>query len=233
MGGTLVEETRLMNIQTARLIIRDFELDDAKSLYELIYNATDYDGEFIARNGTLDELRARIEVWQSLKTKDDLYNKGINYAICVKESAKIVGAVTVNAMDYLQELQIGWYMHKQFIGNGYAGEAGTAVSDYLLETFNLEYMCVTLDIDNIASFRTAQKSGFKLFEKRIPYDYYWSKCDVENHDEISKYFENNQSHPGPNYYYFRKFNKNSKIKLRFFGDYDEETWEKINKRTSE
>ena len=208
-------------------MIRDFESQDAESLYELIYNTIDYDDEFIERDGTIDELKTRIEVWQSVKTKDDIYNEGINYAICLKDSGKIVGAITVNAMEYLQELQIGWYMHKQFMGNGYAGEAGAAVSDYLLETFSLEYMCVTLDIDNIASFRTAQKSGFKLFEKRIPYDYYWSECNVENHAEISKYFEKNQSRPGPNYYYFRKFNKNSKIKLRFFGDY-EETWEKIN-----
>jgi len=216
-----------MNIITARLIVRDFEIEDAQGFYDLIMES-EYDPDFIKRNGTIDELKENINIWRSVKNKEDFLEKGKLYAICLKESSKIVGAITVNAMEYLQELQIGWYMHKQYIGNGYAGEAGAATSDYLLDTLALEYMCVVLNIDNIASFRTAQKSGFRLFEKRVPYDYYWSKCNVENHEEVSKYFEVNQSKPGPNYYYFRKFNKNTKIKMRFFGDYDEETRKRIH-----
>jgi ribosomal-protein-alanine N-acetyltransferase len=216
-----------MNITTERLIVRDFEIDDAQGFYEFVYNS-EYEPEYIERGVTIDELKEKIIAWQSIKTKEDFFSKCKDYAICLKESGEIVGVITVNQIDYLYELEIGWYVKNQHIGKGYASEAGTVVSDYLLETFELDYMSVGINIDNRASLRTAQKSGFKLFEKRVPYDYYWSKCNVENFAEVDKYFEANQSQPGPNYYYFRKFNKNSKTKFRFFGDYDKETWERIN-----
>lgn len=152
------------------------------------------------------------------RKKDEICIKGIYYAICLKNSGIVIGAITVNSLEYLYELQIGWMLNSKYTGKGYASEAGAAASDYLLEILSLDYISVVMDVDNPASFRTAQKSGFRLFEKRIPYDYHYSKCDVEDFNAVSEHFIEKQNQTGSCYYYFRKFNKKCAISSRFYGD---------------
>ena len=208
-----------MNTETERLIIRKFTDQDAQSLLELKYDeqVLKYNPTFIKRDATIEDVRKAIESWQSVGL-DEIYTKGISYAICLKDSGIVIGAITVGSLDYLYEPEMGWMLNSKYTGKGYASEAGAAVSDHLLEALSLDYICAVMDVDNPASFRTAQKSGFKLFEKRIPYDYYYSKCGVEDFDAVSEHFAKKQCEVGSCYYYFRKFNKNSKITCRFYGD---------------
>jgi len=194
-----------MYIETERLIIRDLTEKDAEALLEIKYDeqVMKYNPTFIERDVT------EIDI-NSIKNR--------YFAICLKESGVVIGTITVDYLDYLYEHQMGWNMNGKYTGKGYASEAGAAVSDYLLETLSLDYMSVVMDVDNPASFRTAQKSGFKLFEKRVPYDYFYRTCGDEDHEAVGKHFAVNQAGVGGNYYYFRKFNKNSKTKCRFYGD---------------
>ena len=56
-----------------------------------------------------------------------------------------------------------------------------------------------MDVDNPASYRTAEKSGFRLFEKRTVYDYYYNRyCD--------------------DYYYFRRYWSGCTLTDRYYGD---------------
>ena len=208
-----------MLTQTKRLTIRLFTEQDAAALYEIKYDeqVLKYDPTFIKRDATMTDIEEAITFWQGVK-QSEIYEKGIHYAICLKDCGTVIGVVTVNSLDYLYELQIGWMMNGKYVGNGYASEAGAAASDYLLDTLSLDYISVVMDTDNPASFRTAQKSGFKLFEKRVAYDYYYSKVNVEDFNAVNEYFTVNQSQAGSNYYYFRKYNKNSKTSCRFYGD---------------
>lgn len=209
-----------MRIETNRLIIRKFEQQDAEVLLEIKYDeqVLKYDPTFIKRDATLEDARDAISLWSGISGMD-IYKKGVYYAICLKDSNDVVvGAITVNGLEFLYELQMGWMLIGKYTGNGYASEAGAAVSDYMLETLSLDYISVVMDIDNPASFKVAQKAGFKLFEKRVPYDYHYSTVSVEDFDGVGDYFSVNQSKIGSNYYYFRKFSKNSKINSRYYGD---------------
>lgn len=208
-----------MLIETERLIIRDFEKQDALALFEIESDeqVIKYDPTFIKRYAQIADIENKITLWKST-TDEDNFKKGIHYAICCKGSYEIIGAITVGKLDYLYEYEIGWMMKSKFTGNGYASEAGTAVSDYLLETLSLDYISVVMDVDNPASFRTAQKAGFKLFEKRVPYDYHYKKCNDEDFEAVTKHFDTKQKEIGSCYYYFRKYNKNSKITCQYYGD---------------
>lgn len=208
-----------MFIETENLVIRNFIDQDTEALLEIKYDeqVLKYDPTFIKRDATRKDVQKMIASWQSVK-EDEICSIGIHYAICLKNSGIVIGAITVNSLEYLYELQIGWMLNNKYTGKGYASEAGAAASDYLLEKLSLDYISVVMDVDNPASFRTAQKSGFRLFEKRIPYDYHYSKCDVEDFTAVSQHFIKKQSETGSCYYYFRKFNKNSPIISRFYGD---------------
>jgi hypothetical protein len=115
------------------------------------------------------------------------------YAICLKASGAAIGAITVDTLEYLYELEMRWMMNSFYTGKGCASVDSEAASDYLLETFSPDYISFVMDMDDSASFTTAQKSGFGLFEKRYPYDYSYSGCDVENFDEVGKHFKEIQS----------------------------------------
>ena len=208
-----------MYIETKRLIIRNFNDQDAEALLALKYDTQvlEYSPTFIKRDATIDDVNEAIILWRSMEGKD-IFEKGANYAICLKTSGTLIGAVTVGGLEYLYEMQIGWMMNNEYTGKGYASEAGAAASDYLLDHFSLDYISVVMDVDNPASFRTAQKSGFKLFEKRVPYDYYYSTHNAEDFTGVGDYFTNNQSTTGSCYYYFRKFRKDSNITSRYYGD---------------
>jgi [ribosomal protein S5]-alanine N-acetyltransferase len=208
-----------MFIETKRLIIREFEEQDVEALYKLKYDlqVLEYNPTFIKRNANIDDAKEAIQYFQNMKDKGD-FSREIYFAIVKKDPSTVIGAVTVSLLEYLYEIQMGWMMNSEYCGQGYASEAGAAASDYLLDTFSMDYLAVVMDVDNPASFRTAQKSGFRLFEKRVPYDYHYSKCNVENFKEVDEHFTRNQVKTGSCYYYFRKFNKNSIITSRFYGD---------------
>lgn len=208
-----------MLVETERLILREFKVEDAEALLELKYDnqIMEYHPTFIKRNATIDDARESISFFQSVKDTGN-FNREVYFAITLKSSDKIIGTITVSTLKYLYEIQMGWMINNQYTGKGYASEAGRAASDYLLEALSLDYLSVVMDVDNPASFRTAQKSGFRLFEKRVPYDYHYSKCNVEDFIAVRDNFFNNQNETGSCYYYFRKFNKNSKITSCFYGD---------------
>jgi len=198
-----------MHITTERLIIRRFTKQDADALYAIKYDeqVLKYSPDFIKRDATITDIKEAI-------ANDD----GTLYAICLKDSGGAIGAITVSRLDYLYETQIGWKIRSEYTGQGYASEAGAAASDELLEALRLDYIVAVMDVDNPASFRTAQRSGFRLFEKRVPYDYHYSTCNAEDHGEVQEHFAAKQAEIGSCYYYFRKYNKNSQTAYRFYGD---------------
>jgi ribosomal-protein-alanine N-acetyltransferase len=208
-----------MYIETERLIIRDFEESDADTLYKIKYDkdVLKYHPTFVKRDASIEDINAEIKYFNSVKDTGN-FQKDVYYAIVLKETGLVIGAVTVSILEYLYELQMGWMVCNEYCRQGYASEAGEAVSNFLLEHFHYDYIVAVMDVDNPASFRTAQKSGFRLFEKRVPYDYHYSKCNVENFSEVSEHFNIKQSQIGSSYYYFRKFSTKTNIKAQFYGD---------------
>jgi ribosomal-protein-alanine N-acetyltransferase len=123
----------------------------------------------------------------------------------------VIGVITLNLNLPVHEWHIGWYFLSRFTGRGYASEAGAAASDYYLDALSLDYIACGMRDDNPASFRTAQKSGFKLTEKRIGFNEDLANCNVNNFQEVGEYFDQISHRAGAGGYYFQKFNMN-KIK---------------------
>ncbi|WP_058302957.1 GNAT family N-acetyltransferase [Gorillibacterium timonense] len=189
-----------MYLETERLIIRDFVLEDADALEKIKYDkqVMDFVPSLIKRDATIDDIREAIMYYDSVKGTGK-YEEEILYAVVLKECLTIIGVITLSDAKFLNEPQVGWMMRGEYGRKGYASEAANAVTDYLFTTHPYDYLIVVMDIDNPASYQTALKCGFNLFEKRTVYDYKYGRyCD--------------------DYYYFRKYNPNSKTRCRFYGD---------------
>lgn len=199
-----------MYIETNRLIIRDLTERDANALITIKNDkeVMKYHPTFF-ENATIDFIKKAILYFQNNAKKGVIYPEhGYLPAICLKDSGEVIGVITLNQKQITNEWHIGWYFMSKYTGKGYASEAGAAASDYFLEALSLDYISAGVRVDNPASFRTAQKSGFKLIEKRMPYDYNDKSYNIDHFNDVVDYFSNNPCEiENGNYYYFLKLSK--------------------------
>lgn len=182
-----------MYIETKRLILRDLIEQDAEALFEIKNDEQVMKHPFFQGDETIAFIKIMLAFFQSVKGKgliiDDQHpERGYLFAICLKDSGNVIGVITVHPSKYSNEVHMGWYIKSQYTRMGYASEAGAAASDYLLEALSLEYITAGVAIDNPASFRTAQKSGFRLFEEQVGYYDHDNDCNVEDFNTVGEYF---------------------------------------------
>ena len=121
------------------------------------------------------------------------------YAIESKDTGEVVGALTFCKQNMLHEYDLGWMMIGAYTGKGYASEAAEAFAEFFCRTNGVDYLTAVMDVDNPASRKTAEKCGFRLFEKRTVYDYHYNRY-------------------ADDYFYFRRYWSGCTLKDRYYGD---------------
>jgi len=189
-----------MNIETNNLIIRNFTEQDIDALYNIKYDkwVMEFIPTYLERNVTKEKINEYITNFNLYEDTQN-YKSKRKYAIENKKTNEVMGSISFGMNDLLHEYELGWQMIEQYCKKGYASEAAVAFSEYFCENNNVDYLIAVMDVDNPASYRTALKSGFKLFEKRTVYDYTYNRyCD--------------------DYYYFRRYYSKTSLTNQFYGD---------------
>ena len=154
-----------IRLETERLILREWTLDDLDDFYEYAKNP-----DVGPRAG-----------WLPHENKDkslEILNKFIagkkTFAIVYKENNKVIGSLGIErygAEDKLSEFfnyqgrEIGYVLSKDYWGRGLMPEAVKAVIDYCFDTLNLDFLlCGYFDFNN-QSRRVQEKCGFKPYRK--------------------------------------------------------------------
>ncbi len=173
---------------------------DAQALYKIKTDSgvMKYIPDYLKPNAMPEDMLGFIREFDRFEDSGDI-DTWRCYAIENKQTGRVMGSLSFGKAEMLHEYKLGWEMIGCFTGKGYASEAAAAFAEYFCETYNVDYLIAVMDIDNPASYRTAEKSGFKLFEKRTVYDC-TDKC----------YYDD--------YYYFRRYYSKSAIKVKFYGD---------------
>ena len=189
-----------MQIETKRLIIRDFNEADAPVLYRLKNDeqVLKFVPDFLDVELKAEDTVKFIDTFNRIEREQDL-DTWRCYAIEQKLSHRVVGCLCFGKNEMLLEYELGWMMLGEYSKNGYASEAAEAFAEYICEKCAADYLIVVMDVDNPASFRCAQKAGFKLFEKRTVYDYCYNRY-------------------GDDYFYFRRYDSKCTRKNKFYGD---------------
>lgn len=189
-----------MHIETKRLIIRDFNEADAKILYKIKTDeqVLKFVPDFLDVNLKAEDTIKYIKDFNRIENERDI-DTWRCYAIEHKQSQFVVGCLCFGKNSMLFEYELGWMMIGKHSKDGYATEAAEAFSEYILEKYGFEYLIAVMDVDNPASFRCAEKAGFKLFEKRTVYDYSYNRYSDD-------------------YYYFRRYSSKSTRENKFYGD---------------
>lgn len=159
-------------IETERLILRRFSLDDVNSLYKNWANDPDV-VKFMrmSPHRNIDDTREFVE---SIITKYDSLDT-YRWAIVLKEINEpigFIGLTTIN--EYDQTADFGYSIGKPYWNNGYATEALSAVLRFGLQTAGYNRLEAYHSINNMPSGKVMKKSGM-TYEGRARQKY---KCNV-------------------------------------------------------
>ena len=156
-----------MIAESARLVIREFEVDDSASLMNV------FGDEEVMRYGdgvkTLEWVEYTIREWRK-----DYCERGYGkWAVVTQDGSQLLGYCGLENldMDGKQEVAIGYRLARPYWGQGYASEAVIAVRDFGLNALGLKRLVATIDPSNTASIRVVQKAGF-VYEKDVMFEGY-------------------------------------------------------------
>ena len=187
-------------IETKRLIVRPFRVEDADALYRIKTDpqVMKFCPDFLDVDAKRADMQDYICAFQRIEDTGDT-GPWRCYAIENKGTGVVMGALTFSRQKMLREYELGWMMIGEFAGKGYASEAAEAFAEDFCRTYRTDYLIAVMDVDNPASRRTAEKSGFRLFEKRTVFDYHCNRyCD--------------------DYFYYRRYWSGCTLKDRYYGD---------------
>ena len=147
-------------IETPRLILREFTIDDAELIFELNKDpeVTKYTGDPIH-----DLEHARRVLENVILPQYSLYNHG-RWAVLVKPGQDptdtgFIGWCGLKARPERNEIDLGYRFKQTSWGRGFATEAAFASVKYGFEKLNLERIVGHAMPENKASWRVLEKCG--------------------------------------------------------------------------
>ena len=150
-----------MIIETDRLILREYTLDDFNDLYEILscpitmsYYPKPYD-----EDGTKRWINWCLNIYK---------NEGFGlWAVCLKSNNKFIGdcGLSIQNIDGEKLPEIGYHINKNYWKNGYAKEAANAVKKWTFENTKYETLYSYMNKENIASYKTAESIGMKRIKE--------------------------------------------------------------------
>jgi len=155
-------------LETERLVIREFNLNDAEFIIQLVNNPTWI--KFIGDRGVKTTEDAEKYLISGPLKSYAKYGYGL-WAVIEKESKKPVGMCGLLKRDYLEYPDIGFAMMPEFAGNGFGYESAKATIDYAKNSLQLNILSAITVSHNVNSINLLNKLGLE-FEKniRIPND---------------------------------------------------------------
>ena len=153
-----------MNIETRRLLLRQFTPNDADELYHIYSHLDLFQYMSIEKPLLRDQTRLLIyefiENWQQ-------HNFGV-WAVVDKKHKKIIGHCGFKFLENTREVQMGYLLLKSYWGRGLGTEAAEAALKYGFEVAKLKRIVAIAKPENVASRRVMEKVGMK-YEKNAYY----------------------------------------------------------------
>ena len=149
-----------MYLQTARLVLRNFVDIDLEPF--LAYHN---DPEVAKYQGWgLPYPREKAEAFvSSMKERTALKQDGwIQYAVALKDTNELIGDLGCYIKkEDIRQARIGFTLAAKHWRKGYITEVIPCLLEFLFEDMDIHRVAADCDVDNIASYRTLEKLGFR------------------------------------------------------------------------
>lgn len=150
-----------MQLETKRLILREYMFDDFDDLYEIVSDRETmkhYPKPF-------DEEKTRNWIQWNVENYS-IFGFGL-WAVVLKENGKMIGdcGVTMQTINGKIKPEIGYHIHKDYQNKGYATEAAKKCKEFIFENTTFNRIYSYMKYTNVASYSVAIKNGMKLVEE--------------------------------------------------------------------
>src|SRR5688572_32214269 len=145
----------MIDLKTKRLILRPFRESDLDDMAALMANQ-----DFMRFSlGVLS--REQTAAFLGKITARDRDGLPSQLAVLLRANERLIGycGFFAQAVDSVEEIEIGYRLDPDLWGQGLATEAARAVRDYGFGELNLPRLISLIHPDNVASQRVAEKNG--------------------------------------------------------------------------
>ena len=142
-------------LQTERLVLRRFVLDDTGALATVLGDPTAM--QFYP--APLD--REGVEHWITKNIERYRRDGHGLWAMSLKASGEVIGdcGCVLQDVEGRQEVEVGYHVRRDLWGRGYATEAARACVDYGFQRLGARRVISMIRPENISSIRVAEKNG--------------------------------------------------------------------------
>jgi len=152
-----------MEIITTRLKIREFNSDDLDALLQMDLHPLV--NRFEPGTLTPEDIRYRLE--GALEWAAEIPRKIYKLAITIPPDDCLRGRITLkHSASGDEEWMLGWTLHPDYWGKGYASEAALSVLNFAFSELHAHRVSAYCHADNSASIRVMERIGMK-FEGRM------------------------------------------------------------------
>ena len=167
-----------MIIRTERLVLRPFEPGDLDTMHAYAGDEANTEYMVYLPNSTKDEterfLRFVIAEWE----KGEQQGQQV-YEFAIVFDGKHIGAISVNLVEDRQSGGLGWIIHRDYHGKGFATEAAMAIMDFAFNELHVKKVFADCDHRNGASIKIMEKIGMTLERDNLLRRYRGSDEDVQ------------------------------------------------------
>ena len=149
-------------LETERLVLRPYAADDAPRVLDILSRP-----EVVRWLGSpvpMADLDAALEWIDSKRRREEADPFDLARAVVDRETGLVAGTVSVSRChrrdsgEFVGEYEVGWTLHPDHLGRGYATEAARALLDHVFQQGLPEVWCGVF-VGNDASARVAERLG--------------------------------------------------------------------------
>lgn len=146
--------------ETARLIIREFNLDDAQAVYN--FNAPEEVNRYTGDAGMCESIEDATNIIKNIWLKEYAKYGFARWAVVLKETGAVIGFCGFKNETRIDAVDIGYRFHPDYWGKGFATESNQACIDYARANMNFDTVFGEVMPENVGSSHVLKKLGFKL-----------------------------------------------------------------------
>ncbi len=166
-----------MELITPRLRIREFTESDYQALRDMDLRPefNTYERDFATEADT----HALLD--DSISTQLEIPRTVYRMAITIQPADLVKGVIKISTQqENIREWEVGWAVHPDEWGKGYATEAAWHIIDWVFREFNVHRVVADCNSCNVPSMRVMEKLGMKLEgrmrEVRWLNGAWWDEC---------------------------------------------------------
>ncbi len=187
--GEIMNHKGTVHLETARLILRRFTMEDAEAMLANWCNDTDVTKFLMWQpHGTIETTRQVLSEWLAGYEKPDFYL----WAMELKETKELIGSISVVKQDErIDMVHIGYCIGKAWWRKGYTSEALMRIVSFFFDEVKANRVESRHDPRNPNSGKVMEKAGLRYEGTSRESD--WNNqgiCDAANYAMLAKdYFE--------------------------------------------